>query len=395
MKCIALISDLEATPRAVAFFREALAEAGCSVKSIEIKRVKEGEGSPGLVEALALDSAEKALQLLDRGNLDAIAAIGGAVVTGVASRVMAALPIGLPKLIVSSMAGTPSYSGEYFAAKDITIMNSLVGLMGMNPILENVLERAARSLAAAAAVERPPGVPGALGAKRRVAVTGFQFTSDATRYAISLLEEAGLEVHPFHAQGVGEISMEALIGEGFFDGVLDLVPAGVSERLLGGNRRGEYTRLEAAGDVGVAQVIAPGGFDMISCGPLTRGDGGDRLWRERGLMKRKLYIPDNLRVEARTNAVELREVAEVVAGKLNKAKGPTAVIIPRKGWSSLSVEGGPLEDFEADRAFSERLLERLCEEVSYDLLPAPINSPEFIAKAVKTLLTLMGEASRV
>ncbi|PLX46527.1 MAG: hypothetical protein C0609_00375 [Deltaproteobacteria bacterium] len=345
MKHIALIADPEVTERAVEFFSAVLRESGLAVERIDLKTLSDGDESISFVEGLAGEGSKSAFSLLGEGKLDAVAAIGGAVVTGVASRVMAAMPIGLPKLIVSSMAGTPAYSGEYFAARDITIMNSLVGLMGMNPILENVLERAARALAASAYVERPPGVPGAGGVKRRVAVTGFQFTSGATRIAIKLLEEAGLEVYPFHAQGVGEVSMESLIREGFFDGVLDLVPAGVSERLLGGNRRGEATRLEAAGDAGIAQVIAPGGLDMLSCGPLARGDGGDRLWRDRGLMRRKLYIPDNLRVEARTNAVELREVAEAVAKKLNSAKGPAAFILPSGGWSSLSLEGGPLEDF--------------------------------------------------
>ena len=164
------------------------------------------------------------------------------------------------------------------------------------------------------------------------------------------MEERGFEVIPFHAQGVGDRAMEELIGEGVFQGVVDIVPAGVGEELLGGNRAAGPKRLESAGKMGIPQIITPCGFDMLSCGPLERGDRGDPLWVSRGIKNRKYFVPDAFRVQARTTSDELREIAKEVARKLNQSKGPVIILIPLKGWSSLDQEGMPLYDPDADRS---------------------------------------------
>jgi uncharacterized protein (UPF0261 family) len=196
-------------------------------------------------------------------------------------------------------------------------------------------------------------------------------------------------VIPWHAQGVGDRTMEDLIEEGLFDGVIDLVPAGVSEQLIGGNRAAGPTRLEAAGQRGIPQVLTPCGFDMISCGPLDRRDQGDPLWTSRRLAERKIFIPDAFRVQVRTSADELREVAQAVAEKLNKSKGPTKFLIPTQGWSALSVEGADLHEPETDAVFAPVLREHLRPDIEVKELDTHLNTPEFARAVVDALEAMM------
>jgi uncharacterized protein (UPF0261 family) len=292
--------------------------------------------------------------------------------------------------MVSSMAAVPAYAGSYFGTKDIAMVHSVVDIAGLNPLLESVLARAAGAVcgmarAGSGAVRLSGGHRG----RPRVAVTEFKFSEVCCRRAAEVLIGAGVQVVPFHAQGIGDRALEELIDEDLVDAVLDLVPAGVAEELLGGNRAAGPHRLEAAGRKGIPQVISPCGFDMLSCGPLERGDRGDSLWSSRNLSKRKLFVPDALRVQARTSADELVQVAEVVAGKLNQARGPTLVLIPRQGWSSLSEEGMPLCDFEADAAFVGRLKEALQAHVTVQEVALPLNTIAFGELAAGELLRLM------
>jgi uncharacterized protein (UPF0261 family) len=182
--------------------------------------------------------------------------------------------------------------------------------------------------------------------------------------------------------------MEELIGDGIFKGVIDVVPAGVGEELLGGNRAAGSNRLESAGRLGIPQVITPCGFDMLSCGPLERGDRGDPLWITRSIKNRKLFIPDAFRVQARTTFQELREIAGEVARKLNQSKGPVTVLIPLRGWSSLDQEGMPLYDAEADRAFVQELKVRLNRNIPLVELDLHLNTREFAEETVKQFMKL-------
>ena len=169
---------------------------------------------------------------------------------------------------------------------------------------------------------------------------------------------------------------------------MDIVPAGVGEELLGGNRAAGPRRLERAGKMGIPQIITPCGFDMLSCGPLERKEREDPLWVSRGLKERKLFIPDAFRVQARTTSGELIEVAKQVAKKLNKAKGPVMALIPLRGWSSLDKEGMPLYDPEADRAFIHELKIQLDPKISLVELDLHLNTREFAQEAVNRFLNL-------
>jgi uncharacterized protein (UPF0261 family) len=183
--------------------------------------------------------------------------------------------------------------------------------------------------------------------------------------------------------------MEKLLDQGIFDGVADIVPGGLSEQLLGGNRAGGADRLEAAGKRGVPQVITPCGFDMISCGPLARKDRGDPLWISRKIAARNYFVQDAYRVQAKTNPEELTLVAKAVSQKLNRATGPVKFLIPVRGWSSLSVKGQPLYDPEADRVFVEALKKDLKSEVEVREFDMDLNTPEFAVAVVEALETMM------
>jgi uncharacterized protein (UPF0261 family) len=244
----------------------------------------------------------------------------------------------------------PAYAGAYYGFKDIAIFHSCVDINGLNRFVKDVLRRFAGMIAGSAGVERPEEAD----RRRQVALTEFQFSESCARRVRDRCACAGFELIPFHAQGVGDRIMEKMVTDGLFSAIVDLVPAGLSEAALGGNRAAGLDRLDNELGQGIPVILTPCGFDMLSCGPLERART-DPLWKKRRLSGRRLYIQDRLRVQARTSKREMEFIGSLLAEKLNRAKGPTYFYIPLKGFSSLSVEGGPLFDPEADGAFVRSL----------------------------------------
>jgi len=227
----------------------------------------------------------------------------------------------------------------------------------------------------------------ALQERPSLAITEFGFCDKGAHYVRQLLGE-DYEIVSFHAIGLGDKAAANLVRQGLFQAFVDLVPATFSEHIFGGNRAlGGPVRLDMALDQGIPYIFCPGGFDMISCGPLERRDTGDHLSVSRKLSERKLYIKDRIRVEARTSAEEMAQVGIAVADKLNRhrEKALVKVLIPKRGFSSLSAEGGPLFDRAADEAFAETLRRRLDPRIDMAEVDANINDPEF-AEAVASVL---------
>jgi uncharacterized protein (UPF0261 family) len=356
---------------------------GGDIREIRASK-KTGEVTPIMVKGASI----KVKELLEAGQLDGIVSFGGASNTTLSTSVMKALPFGIPKFMVSSTAAMPAYAAKYIGTKDITMMHSVVDIAGLNDLTKAVLERAAGGICGM--VEASTGAVKPVTEKPIIAVTEFKFAEVCGHHVREYLEEKGYDVIPWHAQGIGDRVMEELLEEqGLFDGVIDLVPAGVSEELIGGNRAAGPTRLEAAGARGIPQVVAPCGFEMISCGPLDRRDQGDPLWASRRLAERKIFIPDAFRVQVRTSADELREIAQVVAEKLNKSKGPVKFLIPTQGWSALSVEGTDLHEPETDAVFAPALREHLRSDIEVKELDTHLNTPEFARAAVEALEEMM------
>ncbi|MBI5017611.1 MAG: Tm-1-like ATP-binding domain-containing protein [Deltaproteobacteria bacterium] len=357
----------------------------------DIREIRKSRDTRAVTETMIRGASAVVRRLFDAGRLDGIISIGGASNTGLATTVMGVLPFGVPKVMVSSMAAVPAYAGSYFGTKDITMIHSVVDIAGLNPLLASVLSRAAGAVCGM--VGASSGDLDLFSADRsrpRVALTEFKFSETCCRHAAGLLAAAGVEVVPFHAQGIGDRAMEGLIQQGLIDGVLDVVPAGLAEEVLGGNRGAGPDRLEAAGRAGIPQVVTPCGFDMLSCGPVERGDREDPLWVTRQLLKRKRFVPDAQRVQVRTTAEELVQIADLVAAKLNRGRGATCVLIPTRGWSSLSEEGMPLCDFDADAAFTRCLKDRLDGGVDLRELDLALNTVEFAEIAVAELLRMLG-----
>ena len=350
-----------------------------------IRKMKDTEKAYGLM----IEGAVKKVKgLLEKGELDGIISFGGASNTAVATTIMKSLPFGIAKVMLSSTAAMPAYAGGYFGTKDIAILHSVVDIAGLNSLVRDVLQRAAGMICGMVEMGEGPAILSREKKKDLIALTEFKFSEECSSHVRHLLEEKGFQVIPFHAQGISDRAMEELIEEGFFQGVVDIVPAGVGEELLGGNRAAGPRRLEGAGKMGIPQIITPCGFDMLSCGPLERKEREDPLWVSRGLKNRKLFIPDAFRVQARTTSGELKEVAREVAKKLNKAKGPVMVLVPLRGWSSLDKEGMPLYDPEADKAFVQGLKTQLDPRISIIDLDLHLNTHEFAQEAVNRFLKL-------
>jgi uncharacterized protein (UPF0261 family) len=349
-----------------------------------------GEASQIMTEG----SIVKAKELFEAGKLDGIIGIGGNSNTAMATNVMKSLPFGVSKFMVSSAASMPAYAAGFIGTSDITMMHSVVDIAGTNDLNLDVLTRAGGAISGM--VETGGGILAKAGKKRErplIALTEFNFCETAAKIATKHLEEKGFDVIGIHAQGMGDRAMEELIEQGLFDGVLDFVLGGVSENIIGGNRDAGPTRLEAAGNVGIPQVVAPSGFEMISCGPLSRRDRGDPLWSSRKLAERKLFHQDDFRVQARTTKEELRDIAAMVARKLNKAKGPVKFLIPLRGWSSLTIEGGPLCEPETDKVFNEEIKKHLRPEIDLKELNVELNSHEFAKACVDALAEMMSQES--
>ena len=367
---------------------EAVAIAGgTSIEEIRAPDKPRDESTAIMIKG----AIEKTLEIFRTGELLGIVGVGGVTNTAMSTDIMKALPFGVPKLMVSSGAAMPRYAGGFFGSSDIAMISSVVDMVGLHELSKSVLKRAAGAICGM--VESGAGSVLDLLKQsdgRLIAMTEFQYSSTCCDLVRQYLEGKGYTVIPCHADGVGDRAMDKLLEQGIFDAVVDVVPAGLSEELFGGNRAAGTGRLEMAGRRGLPLVVTPCGFEMISCGPIQRKDSGDPLWISKNIAARNYYVQDAYRVQSRINAEELRLVAKVVSEKLNRARGPVTFLIPLKGWSSLSVKGQVLYDCEADRAFLEELHKHLRPEIEVRELPLALNCAEFALAVVEALEEIIG-----
>ena len=365
-----------------------------------------GGGSSSGVASMLMDQRERAISIMARGltgkvtalhaagELQGMIAISGMTGALIALPAMKALPFGFPKVLISSAVAMPIHAeqyAEYLALKDITVMHAVVDTVGMNALVRTLALNGADAVSGM--IEggrgREPG------GKPSVALTEFGFCDKGAHYIRELLQE-DCEVVSFHAQGSGDKAAMELIPQGLFKAFIDLVPGAFSEHLLGGNRGNSGPgRLDIAAKLPIPYIFCPGGFDIISCGPIERKDREDPLWKSRRLAERKLYIQEHPRVQARMSAEETQYVATAAAERLNlyEHKARIKVVIPEKGFSSLSVEGGPLYDPAADRVLAAVLKKRLDPEIGIIEVDSDINSREF-AKAVAGALKSVADFAK-
>jgi uncharacterized protein (UPF0261 family) len=272
-------------------------------------------------------------------RVDAVLAVGGSGGSSIAARAVRDLPIGLPKIIVSTMA-----SGDvspYVGAKDVTLMYSVVDIAGINRVSRLILGNAAGAAVGMAKAYEESRAE-AVDERPLVGASMFGVTTPAVDAARERLGELGYEVLVFHATGAGGRALEGLVASGLLAGVLDLTTTELADDLVGGVLSAGPERLTAAGRAGVPQVVAPGALDMVNFGPLEtvpeRFEG------------RNLYVHNPTVTLMRTTREEMAELGSRVAEKLGAATGPTVLFLPLGGVSALDAPGMPFHDAEADEA---------------------------------------------
>ena len=355
---------------------------GGTIEQIKGMLAKEREKATSMV---AEGLSKKVTQLYQAGELKGMIAIAGMTGTFLSLTAMRALPFGVPKLLISSVTAMPAYANrlaDYFGVRDITVMHSVVDTVGLNPLVRTLAVNGANAIAGM--VERLE--PLKKEKRPAIALTEFGFCDKGAHFVRELLEKE-YDLISFHATGIGDRAAVDLVSQGFFEAFIDLVPASFSEYLFGGNRASGPNRLDAALRTPIPYILSPCGFDMISCGPIERRDKGDPVWVSRKLAERKLLIQDAIRVQARTSVEEMETIAKAVAEKLNlyPNKNLLKFIIPKKGFSSLSVEGGALYDPVADQAFADALRRYLDPGIKMVEVDTHINTPEFARVVVEAL----------
>jgi len=315
--------------------------------------------------------------LVKAGRVQGIIGIGGGTSTLVSTSIMQRLPFGLPKLMASPMAAHPAYIDKYVGTHDITMHHTVLDIVKMNPLLKAQIINAVGAICGM--VEMTLGTHFEFD-KPCVAISSFGFGEMAVQTAIGMLEEAGFTPIVCHAQGKGDKAMEEMIRAGAFHGVVDICIGGIMENLFKGNRDPGPARLMAAVESGIPMVLAPCGLDILSYGGRP-----DMLEKNKGRVQ---YVQDALRVQVRTNADELRHAADVIAERLNRAKGPWTFLIPLQGWSSLDKEGRPIYDPVADAAFVARLKEKIAAPANIKEVDLHLYTPEFARVVVDEFVRL-------
>jgi uncharacterized protein (UPF0261 family) len=316
------------------------------------------------VETMARGAAEIVKRLRAEGRLDGILGLGGSGGSAIATYAMRQLPVGVPKLMVSTVA-----SGDtrpYVGAVDVTMMYSVVDIAGINQISARILTNAAAAIAGMADAQ---AIEIADTGKPLVGATMFGVTTPCVTRARERLEELGYEVLVFHATGTGGQSMEALVRGGFIAAVLDATTTELADDLVGGVLSAGPDRLEAAGEVGIPQVVSLGALDMVNFGPM---ETVPERFRER-----RLYVHNPTITLMRTTPEECAELGRRIARKLNAAQGPVSLFIPLRGISLIAVEGQVFYDPDADKALLAALRADLDHSVDVRELNTDINDPAF------------------
>jgi uncharacterized protein (UPF0261 family) len=356
---------------------EAVAEAGGS--ALEALRRAGDRGAA--LDAMGNGARVLALRVHREGRLDGVISLGGSGGTSIATRAMQALPVGVPKVMVSTMA-----SGDvsaYVGVKDVNMMYSVVDVAGLNRLSRRILANAAGAVCGMA----EQAVPAAASDRKLVTATMFGVTTPCVDRVRAVLEAGGYEVLVFHATGSGGRAMEALIADGYIAGVADITTTEWCDELVGGVLSAGSERLDAAARAGLPQVVSLGALDMVNFGPL---DTVPERFRGRNLYRHNPTV-----TLMRTTAEECAELGRIIAEKLNRATGPTALFVPLRGVSMIDAEGKPFHSPEADRALFDAIRRHLDRgRVELVELDANINDPAFADALATRLLSLLQRQGR-
>jgi len=405
MRRVHLIATLDTKGREAAHTREALAALGVATVLIDTgcqgeplvapdvprDRVFEAAGTTreqllrdgdraAAVAAASVGAARLVAEAHARGELAGVLALGGSAGTTIGAAAMRVLPIGVPKVMVSTVA-----SGQvrpYVADKDILMLNSVVDILGLNRISRAILGQAARAMAGLAlfAEATPPDE------RPLVTVTMFGVTTPCVMRAREVLEAAGYEALVFHATGNGGQAMESLIRDGLVAGVLDITTTELADELVGGVFSAGPDRLAAAAERGIPQVVSVGALDMVNFhAPETVPErfSGRRLHRHNANVTLMRTTPD-----------ENAALGETLGRRLSRARGPAEIWLPLRGVSALDAPGAPFDDPVARQALFEAIRQH-AGAVPVARVDRHINDPEFAEAAANRLIELISESQAV
>jgi uncharacterized protein (UPF0261 family) len=330
------------------------------------------------VESAARGAAKLVAELHQQGRVDGVLSLGGSAGTTIGAAAMRALPFGVPKVMVSTLAS--GQVKQYVGVRDILMLHSVVDISGLNRISRTVLANAAAAMAGM--VKAQAKRRGALGSdKPLITATMFGVTTPCVSAARQILEQSDFEVLVFHATGTGGMTMESFIKDGIIQGVLDITTTELADELVGGILSAGPERLTAAGLRGVPQVISLGALDMVNFGPR---DTVPERFRER-----RFYQHNPTVTLMRTTPEENDRLGREIAHKASAARGPTAVLVPRLGVSAIDKEGQPFWWPEANQALFQSLRNWISPSVTLTELDLHINDPEFARIAAETLLRMV------
>ena len=407
---IALIGTLDTKGAEIAYVRDRLRELGAQplvvdsgilgepdgcepdVSRAEVARAGGHEletvqaaGSRGAAVQLMLEGVRAVvLREYGAGRVQGVLCLGGAEGALLGAAAMHALPVGVPKLIVSPSASGRRPFGPFVGEGDVTVMHSVIDILGLNEISRAIFDNAAAAVAGMVthggrAVEQ-------LG-ERCVGITMLGQTTPGVMCVRDRLVAAGHEPVIFHANGVGGPAMEHLVEAGALDGVIDYTLSELANSLLDGIHATGPDRLRVAGRAGLPQVVVPGCVDFFNQGP--RESLPERY------RSRKTYFHNPVATLVRIEADEEAELGRIVAERLNEARGPVHVVAPTRGFSLADAEGGDLWDPVADQAFLDALQSSLRPDIRYETVDAHVDDAEFADVVAERYLTLIQEPAQV
>jgi uncharacterized protein (UPF0261 family) len=343
---------------------EVVEAAGCHLDLIK------GKDRSVAFAAVQKGGAILARRLFEEGKLHGVFGMGGGTGTAIATHIMRSLPFGLPKVVLSTVASRDIK--EYIGTKDIVMFHSVADILGFNEFMRLILGQAAYAIGGM--IEKGNVIKKE---KPMVAVTAYGINSVCAIQAEPLLQERGYEMIAFHANGCGGMAMEEFIAQGLVAGVLDFTTHEIADEMFGGYCKGiGPMRLETAGQCGIPLVVAPGGLDNAVFSPFYPMP--DRL------KGRKIHSHD-IRFCVRMGSEEMKKFAQIIGEKLNKAKGPTYVLIPKKGWSEADKVGMELYDPKTDQIFVEELRNIINPNIPIEEMDVHISDPAFALRAVEVL----------
>jgi uncharacterized protein (UPF0261 family) len=319
-------------------------------------------------------------QLLTAGKLQGVLCLGGAEGALLGAYAMQALPFGIPKLIVTPIAAGRLQFGPLTGSKDIMVMHSVVDILGLNPIARSVFDNAAAAIVGMAAQATPVRYEQD---QRVVGITMLGQTTPGVMRLRELVTAAGWDTVIFHANGVGGPAMEELARSGVIAGVIDYTLSELANTMMDGLLAASADRLTVVGELGLPQVVVPGCVDFFNQGaPNTVPESYRR---------RRSYYHNPYATLIRLEPSEMEALGNLVAAKLNLARGPVAVVAPRRGFSLADTEGNALWYPEADLAFLTALESSLRPEIPFELVDLAVNEPQFAERVARRYLAMVGD----